>query len=70
MPRRKSEQDNPVVAEVRRWRAKVFKKAGGTLNGLISLLDQPTDARKAMKLPSKHRASRAGGAQSSRRKSA
>jgi hypothetical protein len=39
-------EEDPVVAEVRRWRAQVFKGAGGTLAGLIKLLDKPRVAKK------------------------
>ena len=32
------DRDPPPVADVRRWRAKVAEKAGGTLEGLIEYL--------------------------------
>jgi hypothetical protein len=37
---RKPWPDDPVVAEVRRWRALMMKKAGGTVEGLMSYLDE------------------------------
>jgi hypothetical protein len=40
--RRIMPKENPVIAEVRRWRAQVFKDAGGTLEGLASLLEERT----------------------------
>jgi hypothetical protein len=40
-------QDPPGVAEVRRWRAKLMKRAGGTIQGLMAYLDQRADAKMA-----------------------
>lgn len=31
--------DDPTVAEVRRWRARLTKEAGGTLKGLMDLVN-------------------------------
>lgn len=39
MNRRTKVQDDPVVEEVRAIRAKLWQEAGGTVEGLISLLD-------------------------------
>jgi hypothetical protein len=35
--------DDPVVAEVRAIRAKLWKEAGGTVEGLIALLNRERD---------------------------
>ena len=38
--RKKTMVDDPVVAEVRRIRAQIWKEAGGTAEGLIKLLNE------------------------------
>lgn len=38
MSRRRDILDDPVVAEVRRWRAQLQEEAGGTLEGLMRLI--------------------------------
>jgi hypothetical protein len=40
-------KDDPVVAEVRRWRAKLWKQGGGTLKGVMEMLRASQDAREA-----------------------
>ncbi|MDO8631149.1 MAG: hypothetical protein Q7R41_11715 [Phycisphaerales bacterium] len=35
-------QDDPVVSEVRQARQELWRRAGGTLGGLIRLLDETT----------------------------
>jgi hypothetical protein len=37
--------DEPGVAEVRRWRAKLWKQGGGTLRGVMALLRDQRAAR-------------------------
>jgi hypothetical protein len=51
--------DDPGIAEVRRWRDRVVKDAGGTLKGLMKLLRENETNRSSPK-----------GARNSRRKSA
>jgi hypothetical protein len=47
--RRKSAEwpDDPVVEEVRRWRAKLVGKAGGTVAGMMRYLDERAALRTA-----------------------
>lgn len=46
--------DDPVVAEVRRIRAMLWKQAGGTVEGYLALNRRSTGARTAgTRLPSK-----------------
>lgn len=40
-------KDDPGVAEVRRWRAKLWKQGGGTLKGVMDMLRASQDAREA-----------------------
>ncbi len=42
---------DPVVEEVRRWRRSLQRKAGGTLEGLIRLLEQREAEERAAKEP-------------------
>lgn len=39
----KASTDDPGVAEVRRWRAKMLKQAGGTLKGVVAMLRERQD---------------------------
>ncbi len=39
--------DQPGIAEVRRWRAKVVKASGGTVRGLVESLRESQRAREA-----------------------
>lgn len=39
--------DEPGIAEVRRWRAKLWKQGGGTVKGVMELLRSKEPARKA-----------------------
>ncbi len=62
MSRTKKETDDPVVEEVRRIRAQLWKKAGGTVKGLRTLLDKefpfPVKAKKpSSKVPARSRKS-------------
>ena len=41
----RADKDHPGVAEVRRWRAAVMKKAGGTIEGLIQLMRDTPPAK-------------------------
>lgn len=38
MNRTRKTTDDPGVAEVRRWRAKLWRQGGGTLRGVMELL--------------------------------
>jgi hypothetical protein len=40
-------RDDPGVAEVRRWRAKLLKQGGGTLKGVVALLRERQDSLEA-----------------------
>jgi hypothetical protein len=42
MTGRSDKQDDPVVSEVRQSRQELWRRAGGTLGGLIRLLDEMT----------------------------
>jgi hypothetical protein len=46
-PKKKAQRDDPGVAEVRRWRAKMLKENGGTLRGLSAALRERQDALEA-----------------------
>jgi hypothetical protein len=46
---------DPVVEEVRRWRAAMVRDAGGTLRGLMKLLDKRERVSKAELNPSRTR---------------
>lgn len=45
MPKRHPHADPPEVAEVRRWRAKVLRACGGTIEGLVASLMQSQQGR-------------------------
>jgi hypothetical protein len=47
MSRPRNTPDEPGVAEVRRWRAKLWKQGGGTLKGVMKLLRSNQQARAA-----------------------
>jgi len=49
MARRRTTElvDDPTVAEVRRWRARMVKDAGGTLEGLVAMLRGRSASRAA-----------------------
>lgn len=40
MKKIKGDVDDPVVTQVRAWRAKLLKEAGGTIKGLLQLLKE------------------------------
>lgn len=40
-------RDDPTVAEVRRWRTRLEKSSGGTVKGLMHLLDSRAATRPA-----------------------
>jgi hypothetical protein len=42
MTGRSDKQDDPVVSEVRQARQELWRRAGGTLGGMIRLLDEMT----------------------------
>lgn len=44
--RRSKPADDPVVSEVRRIRARIWRDAGGTPEGLIKLLDERQSSTK------------------------
>ena len=46
MKRRKPDPDDDPVADVRRWRAKAYRDAGGSVKGLIALLGQSKQGRR------------------------
>lgn len=50
--------EDPIVAEVRAARAELLRKAGGTLEGLVTMLmrSQKKRGRKLVQPPRKHKA--------------
>jgi len=68
MTRNRMNEDDPVVADVRRWRAKLQKEAGGTLEGLMRLIrEREAEAKRAA--GQNGRPSKKAGASTSRRAS-
>lgn len=62
-PRRRPSklEEDPVVADVRRWRAELMDEAGGTLKGLLDLVygkDRNTSRVRAAPTRSRKRRSR------------
>lgn len=47
--KRAARPDEPGIAEVRRWRAKVIKESGGTLAGLLASLRKSHEAQSQAK---------------------
>lgn len=43
------EREDPVVAQVRRWRAELNRDAGGTVGGMMALLRSASSSRKRSK---------------------
>lgn len=50
------QNEDAGIADVRRWRAKLWNQAGGTLTGVMRLLRESADARQAtLKKPTSRR---------------
>ncbi len=55
MKRTRRTIDEPGVAEVRRWRAKLWKQGGGTIRGVMDLLRENAAGRGTAKKRARRR---------------